>query len=86
MRLLIGLFLILLGGGVMLGAVVMALLELGSLYQGALEDPLGQPMGAEQSVQTDMLRWAALGALGAAPFLIGMFLYKGAAARRRRRR
>lgn len=86
MRLGLGLILMLVGGGVMLVGIVMALLQLGSLYQGALDDPLGQPMGTEDAVRFGMLHWVGIGALGIVPFLIGVVMFKGAIARIYRRR
>lgn len=86
MRLGLGLILMLVGGGVMLAGIVMALLQLGSLYQGAIDDPLGQPLGTEDSVRYDMLHWVGIGAIGVVPFLIGVVLFKGALARIYRRR
>lgn len=86
MRLGLGLILMLVGGGVMLVGIVMALFQLGTLYQGAIDDPLGQPMGTEDSVRFGMLHWVGIGAVGILPFLIGVVMFKGAMVRIYRRR
>lgn len=85
MRIAIGFLLMLIGGGVMLVGIVMALLELASLYQGALDDPLGQPTGTEDTVRLGMLHWAGIGAIGIPPFLVGVVMFKGGIVRRLRR-
>jgi hypothetical protein len=63
--------------------VVLALRELGGLYQGVLTDPLGQPEGTEQNAASGMKRGVLIGAAGVPPFLAGTIMLK--AARRRRR-
>lgn len=86
MRLGIGLILMLVGGGVMLLGIVMALLQLVGLYQGVLDDALDQPMGTEDAVRFGMLHWVGIGALGVLPFLIGVVMFKGAIYKIYRRR
>lgn len=86
MRLALGLFLMLAGAGIMLLGIVQALLQLSSLYQGAIDHPLDQPEGAEMAIRAGMLHWVGIGAIGVVPFLIGLVLFKGEVARRLRRR
>lgn len=86
MRLLLGFVLMLIGGGIMLFGIVLALRQLLGLYQGVLDDPLGQPAGAEEAVQQGMFRGVAIGAVGVVPFIAGVVLFKGGMTRRRHRR
>jgi hypothetical protein len=86
LRLFVGLILMLGGAAIMLYGIFLALRELIGLYQGVMEDPLGQPEGTEDAVQHGMFRGLKIGAIGVVPFLIGVVLFKGEVARRLRRR
>ncbi|HZW08865.1 MAG TPA: hypothetical protein VFF69_03095 [Phycisphaerales bacterium] len=86
MRMLSGLILMLAGAGVMLYGIWLALRQLVGLYQGAMSDPLGQPEGTEAAAQQGMIEGVKIGAVGVVPFLIGVYLFRGAVARRLRRR
>lgn len=85
MRLWIGLFLMLLGGAIVLAGMGIALRQLIGLYAGVLDDPLGQPEGTEDAAQQAMFRGLILGATGVLPFIVGSALVKGAIVRRLRR-
>ena len=85
MRLLIALLLWLVGAGIMIYGIGSALLELVSLYQGALTDPLNQPEGAEKGISDRMVRNLIIGAAGIPFIIVGTFLVRSAAGARRRR-
>lgn len=82
MRLALGLFLMFVGGAVMVAGIVLAVLKLASLYQGALDAPLDQPPGTEAAVETGMLHGVAFGAIGIVPFIIGSVLVKATIAQK----
>lgn len=95
MRLGLGLFLMLVGGGIMLAGIFLALRSFVGLYQGVLDDPMGdnQPAGAPEPgdvAQHGMYQGVIFGAVGIPPFLLGTIMVKGAIARKiiraRRRR
>jgi hypothetical protein len=73
----LGLFLALLGGAVAVTCILLALRELGGLYAGAANDPLGQPDTVEADTSRHMLDLAALGAAGVVPMGIGVALVRG---------
>jgi hypothetical protein len=73
----LGLVLALLGGAVAVTCIALALRELGGLYAGATNDPLGQPETAEADVSRRMLNYAAIGAAGVVPMAIGVALVRG---------
>jgi hypothetical protein len=81
-RLLLGMIFMAVGGGIMLFGMFLALRELGGLYQGVIDDPLGQPEGAEDDVQQGMIRGVIVGGVGVLPFIIGSVMVKGAIARK----
>jgi hypothetical protein len=72
----IGLTLAFAGGAVAAACILLALAELGGLYAGAINDPLGQPESAEGDVSRRMLTFAAAGAAGAVPAMVGVFLWR----------
>lgn len=80
MKTLIGLVLFVVGLLVVLYGLGSALLELGSLYQGALNDPLGNSSvssGNEEParvVGNHMWQYAIIGMIGIPPLLIGSTL------------
>ncbi len=82
MRLILGLFLMLAGGAVMVTGIVLALISLGGLYQGYSDDPLGQPDDAVDVTRQGMFRGVILGATGIIPFIAGSVMVKGAVARK----
>ena len=56
----LGLLLMFAGLGVILWGVYLALSPLAGLYQGAIDDPLGQPEGTEKKAASDAFRnWDA---------------------------
>lgn len=59
-----------------------ALRELAGLYEGALNDPLGQPVDAEKHTSDQMIRGVLIGACGIPPFLLGVILVKASLIRR----
>lgn len=73
----IGLFLALIGGAVAVTCIFLALRQLGALYAGAANDPLGQPETAEADTSRHMLTYAAIGAAGVVPMAIGVALFRG---------
>jgi hypothetical protein len=77
-RTLIGLLLVLVGGGIALYGVGMAVMELVHLYGSALNDPLADTPGpgAEQGVADRMIRDAIIGGCGVVPLIIGSMLLK----------
>jgi hypothetical protein len=85
-RLAFGFILMLAGGAVMLYGIYLALRQLIGLYQGVMTDPLGQPEGTEAAVQQGMIDGVKIGAVGVVPFLVGVYLFRGAVARKLRRR
>ena len=70
----LGLLLSLLGGGIVIYGASLAILALVGMYQGALEHPLDDPKGGEQSVSRDMLAGVKIGAIGVVPLLAGSIL------------
>ncbi len=90
MRLVSGLILMLIGGGIMLYGIYLALRQLVGLYQGVLEDPMGDSAaGGEEPgevAREGMLHGVKIGALGIVPFLVGVYLFRGAIVRQLRRR
>lgn len=87
MRLGLGLFLMLVGAGIMLVGMFLALRSLVGLYKGVLDDPMGdhQPAGAAEPgdiAQQGMYQGVIFGAIGIPPFLIGVVMVKGAIIRR----
>lgn len=86
MRYLSSIVMMLIGGAIMLGGIVMALRHLGGLYEGVLEDPMGQPEGTEDAASFAMLRWVGLGAFGVVPFLMGVVMFRRAMIIGRRRK
>ncbi len=76
MRLLIGLILLFIGAALIMAGIVMGLLPLIHLYQGALTDAINQPANIEQDTSRAMFRGIIIGALGVLPFLIGSALVK----------
>jgi hypothetical protein len=70
-RRIFALLLILVGGAVALTGLGMALSGLIGLYASTAADPMGQPDGTEAATSKSMLKWAAIGALGAAPLAVG---------------
>ncbi|MBS0197147.1 MAG: hypothetical protein JSR77_10345 [Planctomycetes bacterium] len=83
MRGFLGLVLTLLGAAVMLYGASIALKELGGLYQGALDNPLGQPADNEKHTSDTMVRGVLVGAAGVPLFLVGTVLIKVAMFRKR---
>jgi hypothetical protein len=83
MRLLLASLLLLLGMVVMLYGIGNALLELTSLYQGALTDPLKETPGGEKALSERMIRFLVIGLAGLPFSIIGTFMLRS---RRRRRR
>jgi hypothetical protein len=79
----LGLFLAFAGGAVAVTCIVLALRQFGGLYTAAMNDPLGQPEGAEQNASRTMLTYAAIGAAGVVPMVIGVALVRGSLFRRR---
>lgn len=86
MRIFIGIVIALLGAGVMLYGIGNALSELAGLYQGVIDNPLGQTDNVEKTVSKDMIRMAFIGACGIPVFLLGMLIYLPARAKNRRAR
>jgi hypothetical protein len=84
MRLLIALVLWVIGVGVMLYGIGNALLEISSLYQGAINNPLNQPDNAEKMFSERMIRMLIIGAAGIPFLIIGTIMVRSAAAARRR--
>lgn len=81
MRLGLGLFLMLVGGGIMLFGIFLALRAFVGLYQGVLNDPMGDgnaPGGPEpgEVAQHGMYQGVIIGAIGVVPFLIGTVMVK----------
>jgi hypothetical protein len=79
----LALVLILAGAGIILFGGYRALGTLASLYQRNLEDPMGQPDGAEQAASSQMLRGVMIGAAGVPLLLAGHFVRRKAWRRRR---
>jgi len=82
-----GLLLTFVGAAVMLVGIFLALRALVGLYQGVLDDPMGNDQpggGAEPGVlaQQGMYQGVMIGAVGIVPFLAGVVMVKGAIARR----
>ncbi len=71
MKAIIAWSLLLVGGGLMLYGGYLAIRELAGLYQGALNDPLGQPEGSEQHVASSMWHGLTIAGVGIVPFLVG---------------
>lgn len=69
MRALFGIGLSLIGAAIIVYGMWHALQELSGLYQGALNDPLGQPDGAEKAIASNMMKHVGTAMVGA-PFLI----------------
>ncbi len=86
MRTTLGILLVLLGVGVMLYGLGGALLELLSLYQGAMSDPLAEPAVGEKERAQAMMRSAIIGAVGIPFFVAGSVLLKVSLIQRLRRR
>ena len=84
MRILIAFLLWAVGVGIVLYGLGNALLELGSLYQGAITDPLNQPEGAEKVVSAHMVRMLIIGAAGLPFLIVGTVMIRSNAGRRRR--
>lgn len=87
MKLTLGLFLMLVGAGIMLVGMFLALRSLVGLYQGVLDDPMGdhQPAGAAEPgdiAQQGMYHGVIFGAIGVPPFIIGVVMVKGAIVRK----
>jgi hypothetical protein len=82
MRLGLGLILMFVGGAVVLVGIVYALLSLGGLYDGFLEDALGQPDDAVDTTQQGMYKGVIIGAVGIVPFIIGSVMVKGSIVRK----
>lgn len=76
-RRLAGLILMLAGLGGVAAGIGLAVSEIRTLYTGALERPLDEPTGGgEQGASDRILRAAGIGAVGAAPFIIGTRLMR----------
>lgn len=84
MRLSIALLLWTVGVGLMLYGIGSALMEIASLYQGAINSPLDQPDGAEKLLSERMIRKLIIGAAGIPFLIIGTMMVRSAAAARRR--
>jgi hypothetical protein len=87
MKLTLGLFLTLVGACIMLAGIFLALRSLVGLYQGVLDDPMGdaRPVGGPEpgdAAQQGMYQGVIFGAVGIPPFLIGIIIVKGAIARK----
>lgn len=81
MRLVIGGVLLIGGGIVVLYAIYAGITPLISLYAQTLRDPMADgATGAD--VSKEMLHAAAVGAIGAIPFVVGMSMVKGELYRR----
>ncbi len=83
MRLLFALLLWLVGVGIMVYGIGGAFIELSSVYQGAISNPLDQRENAEKVFSENMIRSLIIGAGGIPFLLIGTVLVRGAVARRR---
>lgn len=79
----LGLFLAFVGGAVAVTCILLALRQLGGLYAGAANNPLGQPDSVEQDTSRMMLTYAAIGAAGVVPMVVGVALVRGSYFRRR---
>lgn len=86
MRTILGVILSLIGAGFILYGLGNALMELSSLYQGALNDPMNQAEGAEKAISNNMIRHLTTGAIGAPFLIVGSVLLRSSAMRRRRLR
>src|SRR5262245_49901947 len=84
MRLLIAILLWIIGVGVMLYGIGNALLEIASVYQGAIDNPLNQPDNAQKVFSDRMIRMLIIGAAGIPFLIIGTLMVRSAAAARRR--
>jgi len=85
MKAIVGTIFMLAGGAVVIVAIYLALQELGGLYGGALNDPLGQPDGTEKAVSERMIRAVIIGAVGVPFFIVGTVLVKAALFKRVKR-
>lgn len=81
MKGMIGAILMIVGGCVMIGGIGLAVWPMVKMYRANLEDPMGQPDGAENRVKDDMLRGVFIGAAGAPFFLVGTVMVKAAVVR-----
>jgi uncharacterized iron-regulated membrane protein len=72
----LGLILILAGGVTIVYGIGLALYALMGLYQGAVENPMGQPATAEKDTSEAMIRAAIIGACGVPFFIAGSVLLK----------
>lgn len=84
MKLWVGLILMLVGGGVIIGGGAMALMPLVQLYKANLDNPMGQPEGAERGTSDQMLRGVMIGAIGVPLFVVGSVMVKAAMYRKLR--
>lgn len=84
MRGMIGAILMLVGGAVVLLGIGLAVKPVIDLYRANLDDPMGQPEGAERRVPLDMRKGLIVGAAGVVPFMIGSVLVKMEVRRRLR--
>jgi hypothetical protein len=84
MRLLFALLLWVIGAGIMVYGIGHALMELSSVYQGAISKPLDQPENVEKVFSQNMIRSLIIGAAGIPFLLIGTVMVRGALARKRR--
>ncbi len=82
MKLTLGLVIMLIGAAIVITGIVIALLSLGGLYSGFVNDALGQPDDAVQTTQQGMYRGVIIGAIGIVPFLVGSMIVKGSIVRK----
>jgi hypothetical protein len=83
---LLGWFLLLVGIGVMVYGIVNALIAIGGLYQGAMNNALDQPEGIEKDTSAAMLRFVVIGIGGLPALALGIILLIVARGQRNRER
>jgi hypothetical protein len=76
MRAVIGVILVLVGGGLLVYALLAGLHELRGLYEGAANDALGMSPTAEKDASRAMIRAAVVGACGVPLLLAGSVTLK----------
>ena len=76
MKGMMGLIFVLIGAGIMVYGASIALREVSGLYQGALDNPLGQPADRERDTAAAMVRGVFVGAQGILACLVGGGLIK----------
>ena len=76
MRTALGFILLVVGAGVILVGIGLALREFIGLYQGAVNDAMGMKANAEQDASKAMIRAVIIGACGVPFFIAGSVMLK----------